>query len=464
MILKEEVTSKKQIKRKRILDAAADLFSRKSYHEVMMEDVARMIDVAKGTVYNYFSSKEELYFSIMSLRMEKLLNSLTERIQTEHNSIDSLRSFVVHVYMFMMKYQSFFLMYKKETLYSENNYCDNLRALEEKLRYQLVDIINYGINEKVFRKVKSEFTADSILGSIYGTIERDISRELNEEQKINSREGLFEFVLHALYSGFKNDAVLPLKDKNIVLTRTVEQSKEAASELTRLGAKVIVFPTLEIVPPSSWDAFDSVVSDSHNIDFIIFTSSHAVEMFHLRCNELKINFEFENINVVAIGNKTSTVCEQLMIPVTIVPRKFSSDGVIDALSKFDMGGKTVFIPRSSIGREELPRGLKDMGAIIKSVPVYNVSLPTKEHIKDNLEKLKTINPDLFIFTSPSTFENFLQIVNIINPSEHFKNFDIAAIGPTTKTAIENRRVKVNVMPDEYTIDGLIKKITAYYNS
>ena len=460
MILKEEVTSKKQIKRKRILDAAADLFSRKSYHEVMMEDVARMIDVAKGTVYNYFSSKEELYFSIMSLRMEKLLNSLTERIQTEHNSIDSLRSFVVHVYMFMMKYQSFFLMYKKETLYSENNYCDNLRALEEKLRYQLVDIINYGINEKVFRKVKSEFTADSILGSIYGTIERDISRELNEEQKINSREGLFEFVLHALYSGFKNDAVLPLKDKTIVLTRTVEQSKEAASELTRLGAKVIVFPTLEIVPPSSWDAFDSVVSDSHNIDFIIFTSSHAVEM----CNELKINFNFENINVVAIGNKTSTVCEQLMIPVTIVPRKFSSDGVIDALSKFDMGGKTVFIPRSSIGREELPRGLKDIGAIIKSVPVYNVSLPTKEHIKDNLEKLKTINPDLFIFTSPSTFENFLQIVNIINPSEHFKNFDIAAIGPTTKTAIENRRVKVNVMPDEYTIDGLIKKIIAYYNS
>jgi len=112
----------------------------------------------------------------------------------------------------------------------------------------------------------------------------------------------------------------------------------------------------------------------------------------------------------------------------------------------------------------LPRGLKDMGAIIKSVPVYNVSLPTKDHVKDNLEKLRKSNPNLFIFTSPSTFENFLQILNIINPSEYFRNYDVAAIGPTTKTAVENRRVKVNIMPDEYTLEGLIKKIITYYNS
>ena len=82
MPVKEKTGTKKQIKRERILNAAADLFSQKSYHEVMMEDVAKMIGVAKGTVYNYFLSKEELYFSIMSLRMENLLNSLTEKIRS----------------------------------------------------------------------------------------------------------------------------------------------------------------------------------------------------------------------------------------------------------------------------------------------------------------------------------------------------------------------------------------------
>lgn len=464
MLVKEKRESKKQIKRERILEAAADLFSQKSYHEVMMEDVAKMIDVAKGTVYNYFTSKEELYFSIMSLRMKNLLNSLTEKIKTEHNSIDSLRSYTVHVYMFMMKYQNFFLMYKKESLNSESDSCNELRLLEGQLKSQLSGIIREGINNNLFRDVDEEFTANSILGSIYGTVERDINRKLSEKQKVAERERLFEFILHALYSEFKNNVVLPLKDKTIVMTRTVEQSKESASALTRFGAKVIVFPTLEIVPPPDWDAFDSIVLKQDKIDFIIFTSAHAVEMFSIRCKELNLGINFSKKKIVAVGNKTASVCNKYNIPVNIIPKQFSAKGVVEELSKFDIKDKIVFVPRSALGREELPRGLKDLGAIIKSVPVYNVSLPTKEHIKYNLEMLNKSTPDLFIFTSPSTFENFLLILNVINPAEYFKGYDIAAIGPTTKTAIENRRVKVNIMPDEYTIDGLINKILHYYNS
>jgi len=49
----------KKIKRDKIIESASVLFSRKSYHEVMMEEVAKLASIAKGTVYNYFSSKEE---------------------------------------------------------------------------------------------------------------------------------------------------------------------------------------------------------------------------------------------------------------------------------------------------------------------------------------------------------------------------------------------------------------------
>jgi uroporphyrinogen-III synthase/AcrR family transcriptional regulator len=464
MLVTEKRETKKQIKRERILEAAADLFSQKSYHEVMMEDVAKMTSVAKGTVYNYFSSKEDLYFSIMSLRMENLIKSLKKQIENEQNSIDSLRSFTVHLYMFMMKYQNFFLMYRKDSLNSENDFCVELRELEHQLKTILTSIIDSGVSEKVFRNIDRDFAVTSIMGTIYGTIQRNIETQSDDDGKKNERERLFEFILHALYSGFKNNVVLPLKNKTIVITRTVEQSTESASALTKYGAKVIVFPTLEIVPPSNWDEFDSNIKIKDEIDFIIFTSAHAVQMFDKRCEELNAKVDFSKKKVVAVGNKTSSVCKKHNIPVNIIPDKFSAEGVISELSKFDMNDKVVFIPRSAIGREELPRGLKDLGAVIKSVPVYNVSLPTKEHIKSNLENLNKSSPDLYIFTSPSTFENFLQILNVINPAEYFKGYAIAAIGPTTKTAIENRRVKVNIMPDEYTIDGLIKKILSYYNT
>jgi len=173
---------------------------------------------------------------------------------------------------------------------------------------------------------------------------------------------------------------------------------------------------------------------------------------------------YNQTKVVAVGNKTSAYCHKNNINVSIVPDKFSAEGVIETLSKYNLKNKVVFIPRSAIGREELPLGLKNLGAIIKSVPVYNVAIPSRDNLQLRLQLLDSSHIDLFIFTSPSTFENFLQIADVKNPFQYFSKFDVAAIGPTTKEAIESRKVKVKILPDEFTINGLTKKIVDYYSN
>lgn len=464
MLVKESRNTRKQKKREKILEIAAELFSRKNYHEVMMDDVARLTDIAKGTVYNYFESKEELYFTIMSQKLNNLNTSLKEKISGEISCIESLHSFVIHLYMFMMKYPSFFLMYQKEYLNAENDFCEQLKSQNEELKSILKGILRKGIRENQFRNIDEDFAVKLILGSIFGAIQRGIANNYIGQTLTEEREKLFDFVLHALYSGFDTNKIRPLKNKTIVLTRTIEQSKESASAFSELGANVIIFPTLEVVPPSSWDEFDKTVYDQDKIDFVILTSAHAVKMYAKRLKELNLEIHYKQTKVVAVGSKTFSVCEKYNIPVHIIPKKFSGEGVVEALSKFDLKNKTVFIPRSALGREDLPRGLAELGAIIKTVPVYNVSLPTKENISENINKLSTTKPDLFIFTSPSTFENFLQIMNIKNPVSYFKGFDVAAIGPTTRSAIESKRVKVNIMPDEFTFQGLVKKVIEYYKT
>ncbi|MGA7719869.1 MAG: uroporphyrinogen-III synthase [Ignavibacteriaceae bacterium] len=454
--------NKKDQKRKTIIESAAVLFSQKSYHEVMMEDIAKLSSIAKGTVYNYFNSKEELYFSIMKLRMEKLIISLKEKIKEETSCIDSLHSFIIHLYMFMMKYKSFFLMYQKEALKTEHELCSELVILEKEFRNILEEIILTGKNESLFGIIEEEFAVDWILGGIYGAIRRGIDKCYPEEKMIDERENIFDFILHGLFSGFKEESMSPLKKKTIVMTRTLEQSKDSAEIFRQLGADVIIFPTLDIVPPDSWKEFDLIVTGKSKINFLIFTSVHSVKMFQKRCEELKIEFDFENTKIVAVGNKTALVCEKNHIPLNIIPQKFSSSGVIEELINYDLKNKLVFIPRSAIGKEELPAGLAALGAEIKTAPVYNISLPSEEKIKSNIEILNKKTPDLFIFTSPSTFENFLLILKINDPVHYFKGFDIAAIGPTTKAAIENKKVHVNIMPGEYTIDGLARAIIEYY--
>ena len=463
-MLKEKREIKRERKREKILEAAAELFSTKHYHEVMMDDVAKLISVAKGTVYNYFTSKEELYFTIMHTRMENLLSLLKQKIESEKSSIDSLRAFVVHLYMFMMKHKKFFLIYQRETLNGNNSFCDDLISLEKQMKQMILQVISKGEKEGVFRKVDEEFAISLIFGSIYGAVQRGINSNLTNESVVKEKEEIFDFVLHGLYSGFNNIKELPLKGKTIVITRTIEQSQESAAALTNLGANVIIVPTLEIVPPTDWGKFDSVVAHPERIDFIIFTSVHSVQMFSRRCKEIGALINYNRTKVVAVGNKTSSYCHKNNINVNIIPDKFSAEGVIEALSKYNMKNKVVFIPRSAIGREELPLGLKNLGAIIKSVPVYNVAIPSGENVRPSLQQLDSTKVDLFIFTSPSTFENFLQIADVKNPFQYFSRFNVAAIGPTTKEAIESKKVRVNILPDEFTINGLTKKIIEYYTN
>ena len=85
--------------------------------------------------------------------------------------------------------------------------------------------------------------------------------------------------------------------------------------------------------------------------------------------------------LLLLATKQNLVCEENNIKVDIVPKKFSGEGVVEELSKSDLKDKLVFIPRSAIGREDLPKGLEELGAKIITVPVYNVSLPSKESVQ-----------------------------------------------------------------------------------
>jgi TetR/AcrR family transcriptional regulator, repressor of fatR-cypB operon len=48
-----------------ILRAARELFARNGFYDTTLDDIARHAEFGKGTIYNYFASKEDLFFSII---------------------------------------------------------------------------------------------------------------------------------------------------------------------------------------------------------------------------------------------------------------------------------------------------------------------------------------------------------------------------------------------------------------
>jgi AcrR family transcriptional regulator len=57
---------KKSAARARILSAAIELFSRRGLEAVTVEEIAAAADVGKGTIYNYFATKEDIVVAFMA--------------------------------------------------------------------------------------------------------------------------------------------------------------------------------------------------------------------------------------------------------------------------------------------------------------------------------------------------------------------------------------------------------------
>ncbi|MDM8526553.1 TetR/AcrR family transcriptional regulator, partial [Desulfococcaceae bacterium HSG8] len=70
--------SKKDEKRKRIINSATSLFAEKGFNDASMLEIAKKADVAEGTVYEYFSNKENLLVSIPVEKLGQLYNNISE--------------------------------------------------------------------------------------------------------------------------------------------------------------------------------------------------------------------------------------------------------------------------------------------------------------------------------------------------------------------------------------------------
>jgi len=68
-------------KRQMILDIAARIFSRYGYSKTSLDEIAQEARIAKGTIYYYFTSKEELFSQIVQKQGRLFVEELRENLQ-----------------------------------------------------------------------------------------------------------------------------------------------------------------------------------------------------------------------------------------------------------------------------------------------------------------------------------------------------------------------------------------------
>lgn len=76
---------KRLIKEKRLLEAAEQVFSKYGYTQATLDEIIKIADTGKGTVYNYFGNKEQLFFRLM----ENKNNILIKKLENAVNNADT---------------------------------------------------------------------------------------------------------------------------------------------------------------------------------------------------------------------------------------------------------------------------------------------------------------------------------------------------------------------------------------
>lgn len=255
----------------------------------------------------------------------------------------------------------------------------------------------------------------------------------------------------------------PLAGKRILITRAREQSGEFVTFLKKLGAEVIEFPTIEIIPPLSWKELDRAIARLRTYNWIIFTSANGVIFFWQRLREKGKSNRFPpSLKVCAIGPATANQLRERGVPVHYIPKEFMAESILEGFQEMAIKGKRLLLARAKKARDILPKGLRKMGAEVDVVEVYRTVKP-KGGSKKLTELLADRKIDVIAFTSSSTVNHFAELLKKEDLKKLLKGITIASIGPVTAKTAKEWRLRVQIQPKQYTIPGLTQAIAQYFN-
>jgi AcrR family transcriptional regulator len=109
---KEDVLS--EFRRAALMRAARRVFGAHGYESATMEEIAREAEVAKGTIYLYYPSKQAIYEAAFTDCMAELEERTRQRVESAPTVKDAIAAFVGTRVEFFVERQDFFRMYLGE--------------------------------------------------------------------------------------------------------------------------------------------------------------------------------------------------------------------------------------------------------------------------------------------------------------------------------------------------------------
>ena len=237
----------------------------------------------------------------------------------------------------------------------------------------------------------------------------------------------------------------PLFGKSVIVTRPRHQSSVLADRLRDEGANALIVPTIEIVDPlDEGAALSAAVEQLSSYDWVVLTSANGAQRF---CERLRDGRDLAGVKLAAIGPGTAEVLADYNLVADLVPERFIAESLLEAFPlPHENNQRRVLLARAEVARDVLPDGLRELGWRVDVVDAYR-TIPVEP---TDAERERIIGADIVTFTSSSTVENWVAAFGI----DTLPNV-VACIGPITADTARRAGLRVDVIADVHTIDGLV---------
>lgn len=210
MGIAERKEREKQQRKIEIIEAAEKVFFSNGFENSTMDDIAKEVELSKGTLYLYFSSKDELLRIIVQKSLNKLFELFKEHTENEPNGLCKIRAtgeaFVRFYYDFNNYYN--IMMYHNSHSTSEPidcNICGEINNQKMVHNKFMVKVLEEGIADGSIRKdLDPKKTSLLLWGETMGVLQLTSMRNNFLQDSFDvKKEDLISYFFEFTYNALK---------------------------------------------------------------------------------------------------------------------------------------------------------------------------------------------------------------------------------------------------------------------
>jgi len=187
-----------------ILDAAVGIFAKKGYRDTTLDEIAITSEFGKGTIYNYFKSKEDIYSAIINDVSANLYDIIQQAGSGTKSSKDFFEMHAKLVFQYCVGKRDAFIIYVREIAhFTTDIFITDRKKINErhdKVRSILIKKISKGMKLKEIKKYDAEKLAtlyEHLLFPYMLFLINTFENKFDQDREI-------DFILAVFYNGIIN--------------------------------------------------------------------------------------------------------------------------------------------------------------------------------------------------------------------------------------------------------------------